>query len=135
MAIKRGVSLYSYQQSQFFGKMNWKDMVKEVHDNLHTDGIEKKAENGTGNHTSYLGQTGTQGCLDGGLHGFHCAQHRKNDPGGGDTVKVYHCHGDHYCHGTFCRAHTDSEFYGSMPMLDHSFFSLWSFLLVITECI
>ncbi|MBE6955191.1 MAG: xylose isomerase [Ruminococcaceae bacterium] len=40
MAIKRGVSLYSYQQTQFFGKMNWKDMVKEVHDNLHTDGIE-----------------------------------------------------------------------------------------------
>ena len=40
MAIKRGVSLYSYQQSQFFGKMNWKDMVKEVHDNLNTDGIE-----------------------------------------------------------------------------------------------
>ena len=38
--IKRGVSLYSYQQAQFFEKMNWKDMIREVHDNLHTDGIE-----------------------------------------------------------------------------------------------
>ena len=25
MAIKRGVSLYSYQQAQFFKKMTWKD--------------------------------------------------------------------------------------------------------------
>ena len=40
MAIKRGVSLYSYQQSQFFGKMTWKDQVAEVHDSLKTDGIE-----------------------------------------------------------------------------------------------
>lgn len=40
MGIKRGVSLYSYQQTQFFKKMNWKDMIREVHDNLHTDGIE-----------------------------------------------------------------------------------------------
>ena len=40
MAIKRGVSLYSYQQEQFFGRMNWKDMVREVRENLHTDGIE-----------------------------------------------------------------------------------------------
>ena len=40
MAIKRGVSLYSYQQAQFFKKMNWKDMIREVHDNLGTDGIE-----------------------------------------------------------------------------------------------
>lgn len=40
MAIKRGVSLYSYQQAQFFGQMTWKDQVVEVHDNLKTDGIE-----------------------------------------------------------------------------------------------
>lgn len=40
MAIKRGVSLYSYQQEQFFGRMSWKDQIREVHDNLHTDGIE-----------------------------------------------------------------------------------------------
>lgn len=40
MSIKRGVSLYSYQQSQFFKQMTWKDMIKEVHDNLHADGIE-----------------------------------------------------------------------------------------------
>ncbi|MCM8709936.1 sugar phosphate isomerase/epimerase [Clostridium sp. SYSU_GA19001] len=40
MAIKRGVSLYSYQQAQFFKQMNWKDMIREVHDNLQTDGIE-----------------------------------------------------------------------------------------------
>lgn len=40
MAIKRGVSLYSYQQEQFFKRMNWKDMIREVHDTLHTDGIE-----------------------------------------------------------------------------------------------
>ncbi|MEH7094425.1 TIM barrel protein [Neobacillus vireti] len=40
MSIKRGVSLYSYQQAQFFKQMNWKDMIKEVHDNLKTDGIE-----------------------------------------------------------------------------------------------
>ena len=37
--IKRGVSFYSYQQAQFFG-MRWKDMVKELHDNLHCDGVE-----------------------------------------------------------------------------------------------
>lgn len=40
MAIKRGVSLYSYQQAQFFKQLDWKQMVREVHDNLHTDGIE-----------------------------------------------------------------------------------------------
>lgn len=40
MGIKRGVSLYSYQQEQFFKKMDWKAMIREVHDNLHTDGIE-----------------------------------------------------------------------------------------------
>ncbi len=40
MAIKRGVSLYSYQQTQFFKQMTWKDMVVEVHDNLKADGIE-----------------------------------------------------------------------------------------------
>lgn len=40
MSIKRGVSLYSYQQTQFFKQMNWKDMIREVHDNLKTDGIE-----------------------------------------------------------------------------------------------
>lgn len=37
--IKRGVSFYSYQQSQFFG-MTWKDMVRELHDNLKCDGVE-----------------------------------------------------------------------------------------------
>ena len=40
MAIKRGVSLYSYQQAQFFKQMTWKDQIVEVHDNLKTDGIE-----------------------------------------------------------------------------------------------
>ena len=40
MAIKRGVSLYSYQQEQFFGQMDWKAQIREVHDNLKTDGIE-----------------------------------------------------------------------------------------------
>ena len=39
MGIKRGVSLYSYQQAQFFKKMDWKDMIREVHDHLKTDGI------------------------------------------------------------------------------------------------
>lgn len=34
MAIKRGVSLYSYQQSEFFHKMTWKDMLREVALNL-----------------------------------------------------------------------------------------------------
>ena len=40
MAIKRGVSFYSYQQAQFFGEMDWKDTCKELHDNLHCDGVE-----------------------------------------------------------------------------------------------
>ncbi len=40
MGIKRGVTLYSYQQAQFFKQMDWRDMIREVHDNLHTDGIE-----------------------------------------------------------------------------------------------
>ena len=38
--IKRGVSLYSYQQEQFFEKMDWRAMIAEVHDHLKTDGIE-----------------------------------------------------------------------------------------------
>ncbi len=40
MSIKTGVSFYSYQQSQFFKKMDWKDMIREVHTNLKTDGVE-----------------------------------------------------------------------------------------------
>lgn len=40
MAIKTGVSFYSYQQSQFFKQMNWKDMIREVRNNLDTDGVE-----------------------------------------------------------------------------------------------
>ena len=40
MAIKRGVSLYSYQQAQFFKQMDWKDMIAEVRNNLKTDGVE-----------------------------------------------------------------------------------------------
>ena len=40
MGIKRGVSLYSYQQTQFFGQMYWKDQVREVREGLNTDGIE-----------------------------------------------------------------------------------------------
>lgn len=40
MSIRRGVSLYSYQQSQFFRQMNWKDMIQEVHNHLGCDGIE-----------------------------------------------------------------------------------------------
>ena len=38
--IKRGVSLYSYQQAQFFKQMTWKDMIREVRQHLGTDGIE-----------------------------------------------------------------------------------------------
>lgn len=38
--IKRGVSLYSYQQEQFFKRMDWKDMIREIHDNLKCDGVE-----------------------------------------------------------------------------------------------
>ena len=40
MGIKRGVSLYSYQQAQFFKQMTWKDMIREVRQHLGTDGIE-----------------------------------------------------------------------------------------------
>lgn len=39
MGIKRGVSLYSYQQAQFFGQLDWKAQVREV-SKLGTDGIE-----------------------------------------------------------------------------------------------
>ena len=38
MAIKRGVSLYSYQQSQFFKKLDWKAQIREVREGLGTDG-------------------------------------------------------------------------------------------------
>ncbi|MBR2782484.1 MAG: hypothetical protein IKE00_04015 [Oscillospiraceae bacterium] len=34
MAIKRGVSLYSYQQEEWFGRMTWREMLKEVATNL-----------------------------------------------------------------------------------------------------
>ncbi len=40
MAIKRGVSFYSYQQADFFNEMDYKDMIRELHDNLHCDGVE-----------------------------------------------------------------------------------------------
>ncbi len=40
MGIKRGVSLYSYQQAQFFEQMNLRDMIIELHDNLQCDGVE-----------------------------------------------------------------------------------------------
>jgi len=40
MAIKRGVSLYSYQQTQFFKKLDWKGQIREVREGLGTDGIE-----------------------------------------------------------------------------------------------
>lgn len=40
MAIKRGVSFYSYQQAQFFGEMTWKDMCRELRENLDADGVE-----------------------------------------------------------------------------------------------
>lgn len=34
MGIKRGVSLYSYQQSEWFGRMTWRDQLEEVATNL-----------------------------------------------------------------------------------------------------
>lgn len=40
MAIKRGVSFYSYQQAQFFGQMTTLDMLRELHDNLRCDGVQ-----------------------------------------------------------------------------------------------
>jgi sugar phosphate isomerase/epimerase len=38
--IKRGISLYSYQQTQFFKILNTWEQIREVRENLHTDGIE-----------------------------------------------------------------------------------------------
>jgi sugar phosphate isomerase/epimerase len=40
MGIKRGVSLYSYQQEQFFKRMDLRAQIKEVRESLNTDGIE-----------------------------------------------------------------------------------------------
>jgi sugar phosphate isomerase/epimerase len=41
MAIKRGVSLYSYQQEEWFGRWTWRDQLKEVALNLDgADGVE-----------------------------------------------------------------------------------------------
>lgn len=40
MGIKRGVSLYSYQQEQFFKRLDTKAQIKEVREVLGTDGIE-----------------------------------------------------------------------------------------------
>lgn len=40
MTIKRGVSLYSYQQTQFFKIKNVWEQIQEVRENLGTDGIE-----------------------------------------------------------------------------------------------
>ncbi len=40
MAIKRGVSFYSYQQAQFFGEMNYHDMCRELRETLDCDGVE-----------------------------------------------------------------------------------------------
>ena len=38
--IKRGVSLYSYQQAQFFKILNVWEQIREVREHCHTDGIE-----------------------------------------------------------------------------------------------
>jgi sugar phosphate isomerase/epimerase len=40
MPIKRGVSFYSYQQAQFFKEMDYKDMCRELRENLGCDGVE-----------------------------------------------------------------------------------------------
>ena len=40
MAIKRGVSFYSYQQADFFDEMDYKDMIVELYDHLKCDGVE-----------------------------------------------------------------------------------------------
>lgn len=40
MAIKRGVSFYSYHQAQFFGEMTYREMCRELHDNLGCCGVE-----------------------------------------------------------------------------------------------
>ena len=40
MAIKRGVSLYSYQQAQFFKQMDYHDQCRELRENLDCDGVE-----------------------------------------------------------------------------------------------
>ena len=40
MAIKRGVSLYSYQQTQFFKELDLEGQLREVGQNLGADGIE-----------------------------------------------------------------------------------------------
>lgn len=40
MAIKRGVSYYSYQQEQYFGRMDYRDMSRELAEVLKCDGVE-----------------------------------------------------------------------------------------------
>lgn len=40
MTMKRGVSLYSYQQTQFFGILNLWEQIREVREGLGADGIE-----------------------------------------------------------------------------------------------
>ncbi len=40
MAIKRGVSFYSYQQADFFDEMDYKDMIRELRYGLNCDGVE-----------------------------------------------------------------------------------------------
>ena len=40
MAIKRGVSFYSYQQAQYVGEMDYVDMFRELREELGCDGVE-----------------------------------------------------------------------------------------------
>lgn len=40
MTVKRGISLYSYQQTQFFGILNLWEQLREVREGLGTDGVE-----------------------------------------------------------------------------------------------
>lgn len=40
MILRRGVSLYSYQQTQFFKILNLWEQIQEVREGLGTDGIE-----------------------------------------------------------------------------------------------
>jgi hypothetical protein len=65
MAIKRGVSFYSYQQSQFFKQLDLEAQIREVGENLDgADGIEmldEMSRSGTPTRRRSFSRNGTTG--------------------------------------------------------------------------
>ena len=100
MAIKRGVSFYSYQQAQYVGEMTYEDMFRELRENLHCDGVEIINEAIVAGypfpskewlatwHSNLARYDLNPVCLDGFLDTMRLRTHAMNEAEAGELVKV-----------------------------------------------